>query len=126
MSKALQKVVGLGSTTLRRDISTVKFRPPQTYKKDQEKKQAMRENVFAYAKETGLDDLGAEWAEVSGSHHQPQDPNDPDQFERLTVKFFDANNTAMKFKDSNGVEHQRLHVGTDQKYWHSKGHWSKA
>ncbi|EJC98986.1 uncharacterized protein FOMMEDRAFT_31543 [Fomitiporia mediterranea MF3/22] len=123
---ALKSVKAFGSTIQRRDISSVKFRPPHTYKKDKDMRKAMVGNVFAYAKEVGLDDLGAEWAEVSGSHHAPQDPNDPDQFERLTVKFFDKDSKAMTFVDPYGVEHRRLHIATDNQYWHQAGHWSKA
>lgn len=49
----------------RRDVSTVAFNPRSTYKKKPEKKEEMLKLVYDYCAETGIDDLGAERAEVA-------------------------------------------------------------
>ena len=65
MSKAIKKFAAFGQVMARRDVSTVAFNPRNTYKKKPSTKQEMLKLVYEYCKETGVDDLGADKADIS-------------------------------------------------------------
>ena len=65
MSKAIKAFAALGQVMARRDVSTVAFNPRSTYRKKPATRQEMMKLVYDYCRETGVDDLGAEKAEIS-------------------------------------------------------------
>ena len=65
MSRGIQYFVLLSKRWTRREISTVAYSPETTYRRKPEKKEENARKVFDYCKEVGVDDLGAETAEIS-------------------------------------------------------------
>ena len=65
MSRGIQYFVLLSQRWTRREISTVAYSPETTYRRKPEKKEENARKVFDYCKEVGVDDLGAETAEIS-------------------------------------------------------------